>query len=80
MEILVIHWSMTRQASRVPWSTTGAQNYYDVQTIATHEFGHWLSLGHTSVAAAVMYPTFSTGQKVRTLNSDDIAGIRYIYP
>lgn len=65
--------------SNDPWSTTGALGYYDVQSVATHEFGHWLSLGHSSNSAAVMYPTISSGVKKRTLNSDDTSGIQYIY-
>lgn len=63
------------------WSTTGASGYFDVQSAATHEFGHWLSLGHSSNTEATMYSTMSTGEtKKRSLHSDDIAGICYIYP
>jgi len=62
------------------WSTTGEAGKFDVQSVATHEFGHWLSLGHSSNTEATMYPTVATGEtKKRTLHSDDIAGIIHIY-
>lgn len=65
--------------SNQPWSTSGASGYYDVQSVATHELGHWLYLEHSSVSAAVMYPTLAAGQTKRTLTSDDINGIKSIY-
>jgi hypothetical protein len=43
-----------------------------------HEFGHYLSLGH-SVAPAVMQPTVLIGTPRRTLTTDDINGIIEIY-
>ncbi|HIH75646.1 MAG TPA: matrixin family metalloprotease [Methanosarcina sp.] len=32
-----------------PWSTSGEPNKIDVQSAATHEFGHWLWLGHRPI-------------------------------
>ncbi|WP_048124869.1 matrixin family metalloprotease [Methanosarcina lacustris] len=65
------------------WSTSGEQYHYDVQNVATHEFGHWLSLGDLYTSAdteKTMYYTISLGEtKKRTLHSDDIAGIQSIY-
>ena len=57
------------------WSTTGVD--LDVETVALHEFGHWLSLGHSSVNEAIMWYQYKGIQ--RTLHADDIAGIKYIY-
>jgi hypothetical protein len=57
------------------WSTTGS--YYDVQTVALHEFGHWLGLDHSPIYASIMYYSIKGTQ--RTLHSSDIDGIRYIY-
>lgn len=62
------------------WSTSGEQYQYDVQSVATHEFGHWLSLGHSAYTDATMYYSTSMGEtKKRTLHSDDIGGIQSIY-
>ena len=46
--------------------------------VATHEIGHALGLGHTSVEAATMYPWYDTGQA--TLHETDVRGIRSLYP
>lgn len=81
-----------------PWSvqTGGQAGRYDLQSIATHEIGHLLGLGHSALgetemlgtgrrviaAGAVMFPiAFSPGNiDGRTLRPDDIAGVSDIYP
>ncbi|WP_412534968.1 matrixin family metalloprotease [Methanosarcina sp.] len=62
------------------WSTSGQALHYDVQSVALHEFGHWLSLGHVNDYDAVMFPTLGVSDVKRSLTSDEIAGIRSIYP
>jgi len=75
--------SMTRTVTNMnnqkSWTTSPGGTYppFDVQTVATHEFGHWLSLGHSSTFNAVMYYAY-TGTK-RALHSDDRNGIECIY-
>ncbi len=61
------------------WSTAAKTpaGTYDVETVALHEFGHWLSLGHSSTYEAIMWPNYKGTQ--RTLHPDDIAGITTIY-
>lgn len=59
------------------WSLTGTDGF-DLQTVATHEIGHLLGLGHSSVPQAVMYASY--GGLRRTLHADDVAGIRRLYP
>lgn len=49
----------------------------DFITVAAHEFGHSLGLAHSSVAGALMFPTYSGPH--RFLAQDDIDGIRSIY-
>jgi PKD repeat protein len=62
-----------------PGSALGAQ--FDIQGIATHEYGHSLGLGHTSVTSATMYyaTSYSGSNNQRSIESDDINGVRYIY-
>ncbi len=64
---------------RFSWSNTGTGGTVDTQSIATHEEGHFLGLGHSTRASAVMYPTYSGGLK-RVLDSDDANGVCTIYP
>ncbi len=70
------------------WCTDGSAGEYDVQNIATHELGHCLNLrdiygdigDEEYDTAKTMYGFGSTGEtKARTLHSDDISGIRWIY-
>jgi hypothetical protein len=60
----------------------GAAGTYDVQSIATHELGHWLNLRDlygTPDSAKVMYGYGLTGVQKRSLDPDDAAGILWIY-
>ena len=61
----------------VPNGIGGMVPDYDFLTVALHEVGHALGLGHSNNPAAVMYPQYTGGK--RTLHMDDIAGIRMIY-
>jgi len=69
--------------SNVVWSTSGESGKFDVQNVATHELGHWLNLldlYDSGSTEKTMYGYTSTGEtKQRTLESDDIAGIKSIY-
>ena len=51
---------------------------YDLQSILTHEAGHFLGLAHATDTSAVMYAFYQEGAV--TLTDDDIAGVCNIYP
>ena len=61
------------------WSTTGAPNTIDFQSIATHESGHFWGATHSPSAAAVMYYAYSGGLK-RTPAPDDVGQLCCLYP
>lgn len=84
--------------STFSWSVAagGEPERFDVESIALHELGHLLGLGHSALgetevrtggrrvlgAEAVMFPiAFSSGStEGRTLRADDIAGVSDTYP
>ncbi|XP_057458284.1 metalloendoproteinase 2-MMP-like [Lotus japonicus] len=51
----------------------------DLESVAVHEIGHLLGLGHSSVEEAIMFPTISSRTKKVVLAEDDIKGIQYLY-
>jgi hypothetical protein len=61
--------------------STGCSNGFYIEDIAAHEFGHALGLGHSTSVNATMYPSVgSCDTRNRTLDADDIAGVRVLYP
>jgi Matrixin/Calx-beta domain len=50
----------------------------DLVTVAAHEIGHSLGLGHSSVPGALMFNTYNGSH--RFLDQDDINGIQALYP
>jgi hypothetical protein len=63
------------------YSTTGAADRFDVQSVVATEVGRVLGLAAVSDASAVMYPSFQMASiSKRTLSADDVAGATYLYP
>jgi hypothetical protein len=58
---------------------TGSGVY--LRETVTHEFGHGIGMGHSSVYLANMYAVGDyCGTNRRNLNADDITGVRSLYP
>jgi MYXO-CTERM domain-containing protein len=54
---------------------------FDLQSITTHEAGHFLGLAHSATTTATMFPDYKPGDtELRTLDPDDVLGICAIYP
>jgi matrixin/IPT/TIG domain-containing protein len=63
------------------FSTSGKDDAFDIQSIATHEIGHFLGLDHTAIVSATMNPSGAKGSvHPRFLKSDDIIAASSLYP
>jgi hypothetical protein len=61
-------------------TTTDDNVAWDLQSILTHEVGHFLGLGHSRDETATMWWSYDPGVLARGLAPDDVAGICEIYP
>lgn len=62
------------------FSLQGSGSIPDVRSILTHEMGHSVGLGHSSVMNATMFATYGGGVAWRSLEADDSDGICSLYP
>ena len=72
---------MFNPAQTFATATPGA-GQFDLQSVATHEFGHLLGLDHSNIAHAVMFPYGDTSQigVHSALSTDDVIGVGHLYP
>ncbi|MCP3919970.1 MAG: matrixin family metalloprotease [bacterium] len=64
----------------ISWPSGG--NRFDIQGIGTHELGHSLGLGHSTVSGATMFASVSpatAGKLTRTIEADDRGGVQANY-
>jgi len=62
------------------WATNPSGGQFDIQGVVTHELGHALGLGHSTVNGATMYPSVQGGSTAaRSLEPDDQAGVQALY-
>lgn len=52
---------------------------YYLETVATHEAGHWIGLGHVECSEAVMVPTATSNDQKYDLSKHELAGACSIY-
>ncbi|HKQ69463.1 MAG TPA: matrixin family metalloprotease [Polyangiaceae bacterium] len=57
---------------------TATPGTYQLDTVITHEVGHFLGLAHATVATSLMWANYQPG--AATIAQDDIEGICAIYP
>ncbi|XP_007044491.2 PREDICTED: metalloendoproteinase 2-MMP [Theobroma cacao] len=60
-------------------TTSSLSSAVDLESVAVHEIGHLLGLGHSSVEDAIMFPTISSRTRKVELANDDIDGIQSLY-
>lgn len=54
---------------------------YDLQSVLTHEAGHFLGLSHSPLETATMFYAYTNGStEFRDLSEDDVLGMCSIYP
>ncbi len=63
------------------FTTRGEPSALDLQSVATHELGHFVGLDHTGVVGATMYPFVSSDMVLqRSLAQDDTNGVTEMAP
>ncbi|XP_031493334.1 metalloendoproteinase 1-MMP-like [Nymphaea colorata] len=75
-----LHFNADRIWAMDPERLMNTRESYDLQSVAVHEIGHLLGMGHSTVPEAIMYPSLDPQTRKVELHGDDIAGINAMYP
>lgn len=68
-------------SSEFEFTTEDDDVVYDLESVLTHEAGHFLGVGHTDVEESTMLPIYIQGDTaLRTLGPDDSNAICDLYP
>jgi hypothetical protein len=68
-------------SSTASMSVGGSRTSVDVQSVITHEFGHFAGLDHVTDVTHTMYSAIPANSTIyRTLCDGDVAGVRNLYP
>ena len=67
-------------AFQFTFSVDGTAPGDDLDSVLTHEVGHWFGLDHSKDPNATMFAEYGGGTGFRTLSADDERGICAIYP
>jgi hypothetical protein len=73
----ILQASLTFNELNYEWITT-SPNYWDeadLQSIAAHEFGHWIGFDHSTFTGSSLNAYYSGGTSERTLTCDDTEGV-----
>lgn len=66
---------------KTPLTTSNTVVDFDLESIITHEAGHFLGLSHSHIPSATMFIEYERGDlSFRDLESDDVDGICAAYP
>ena len=61
-----------------PFAVGAVRGTFDFETVALHEIGHLLGLGHSEERDAIMFASIAQG-RTKGLHEDDIRGIKALY-
>lgn len=64
----------------VRFATPSRPGSFDLQSVATHEIGHFLGIGHSGVLDATMFFVLQQGGLAASLTADDAAAVAAAYP